>query len=87
MSGNTGLNAFDTTTPFCGNDVSASEIDNPVAKGVCGKCQVSPNGGGGPSLCPDPNSTISVCVTPNSCGDKLYCCSDGRCAKNDADCF
>ena len=84
VSGKLGLNAFNTTTPFCGNDKSAADKDNPVPKGVCGRCQLNPNGGGGQSKCTD--TTPKSCKSPSSCGDKLFCCSDGRCSHSEIDC-
>ena len=84
VAGSKGLNVLENRAPFCGNDASASEKNQRVPKGVCGRCQVNPTGGGGPSKCSASKPTL--CRTPNSCGGSLLCCFDGRCAATEKDC-
>ena len=72
--------------PFCGNALSAAEppMGNNVAIGVCGKCQVNVNGGGGDSSCETGQTDRLNCPMNTSCPSSTVCCFSGQCASEPA---
>ena len=69
------------TADAVGGEASCGSTTNNIATGVCGACQLSADGTGGPGA-----ASTATATGASTCSTGLACCADGSCITDNTAC-